>query len=122
MLSQAAYQVASVLVTGAATVHELKASIATTGVSRDKVDEWLFGALRELIALGFATFLFEPKYGDLPPVSPPSMTTTEFKSYWNRCFPDGVTGVPESSRTVFVECTDGLIDELAKEEYSRYEV
>lgn len=121
MLSQAAYEIASVLVTGAATVHELKASIATTGVPPSHVDEWLHAALQELVSLGFATFMYEPRYGDLPPVSPVSMTSTEFESYWNQCFEDGVSGVPESNRTISAEITDGLIDELAKEEYSNYE-
>ena len=90
MLSQAAYQVASVLVTGAVTVHDLKASIATTGIPQSNVDEWLRIALQELVTLGFATYLFETQYGDAPPVAPVSMTKTEFEFYWNQCFEDGV--------------------------------
>ena len=81
----------------------------------------LLAALRELVALGLATFLFEPRYGDLPAVPPASMTADEFDSCWMRCFADGVSGTPESNRTLFVECTERLVDELAKEEYSRYE-
>ena len=120
MLSHAAYKVGSVLVAGAATVHELKSSVATEGVHDDKVDTWLLQALLELIDCGFVTFLYEPMYGDLPPVIPECMTVTEFHSLWCHCFEHGVCGVPESSRTIFVESTDNLVSELAKEEYSAY--
>jgi|GEM_PF-3434692 len=121
MLSRAAYEVGSVLVAGAATVHELKASVATAGVSATEVDGWLLGALLELVASGYVTFLFEPRYGDLPPIRPAAMTPTEFESLWGRAFGQGVRGEPESSSTVFVECTDGLVAELQKEDYSRYQ-
>jgi hypothetical protein len=123
MLSKSAFEVASVIVTGGLTAHDLKLSIATEGVAPERVDEFLRDALAELARCGYLVWLYEPNYGNTSPVSPARCDEREFDNYWRLCFPSGgpTSHFPDGDHpTLFLEHNAALLCEVNKPEYGPF--
>lgn len=125
MLSTDAYEVASVIVLGGLTVHDLKGSIATEGQAAEKVDVLLRRSLRELAKCGYLIWSYEPDSGNLPAVSLPTFDERELDKYWQLCFPNGIpvskipdSTIPDSDNPkLYLEDDDALLHEPGNPEY-----
>lgn len=122
MLSKDAYNVASVIVTGGLTVHDLRWSIATANVSVERVEGFLYLALSELSRCGYLVWMYEPNYGNSPAVKPVNFGEQEFERHWQMCFRNSRLDakIPDGDNpTLFLEPSVPLLKELARPEYSR---
>lgn len=120
MLSKDAFDVASVIVTGGLTVHDLRLSIVTEVIPSERVNEFLHRSLAELSRGGYLVWVYEPDYGNTPPRKPASCDEREFGKYWRLCFPRGgpVSNVPDCDNpTLFLEHNSALLRELNRPEY-----
>lgn len=122
MLSIDAYNVASVILTGGLTVHDLRWSVATENVPNERVKDFLYGTLTELTRCGYLVWLYEPDYGNTPSVRPANFGEQEFTRYWRLCCQNGGLDakIPDRDNpTLFLECNDSLLKELDKPHYDQ---
>lgn len=120
MLSIDAYSVASVILTGGLTVHDLRWSLATENIAKEQVNDFLYAALAELSRCGYLIWFYEPDYGNTPSVEPANFGEQEFARYWRLCFQNSCleAKIPDRDNpTLFLEHTDSLLIELEKPFY-----
>lgn len=115
-LSKSAYEIGSVLVTGACTVNDLFYSVATEHIPLQDKKEYLRGGLSEICSKRLIKWSYEPDYGNRPCITPLQFNEDEFSRYWNNCF-SKVTIIPEVpdaiNPTLFLEPLDVLSENLA---------
>ena len=114
-LSESAYEIAGLLMTGAYTIHDIRASLVGYGVPSNEVAKIMFNACSELARREYIVWSYEEDWGNKPPKSPSAYTEEAFQDHWNECFPNGEIkeGIPDAdSKTLFLEATEKLANEI----------
>lgn len=120
MLSKPGYVVGSLLLTGAYTVHDLRAAVLAEGSAIFSIAEYIRDACLELVKCGAVVWTREDDWGNVPSRKPSAFDADSFMKDWNLVFPlnEISPGIPDKeNRTLFLEGTERL--ETAIEEYEK---
>lgn len=123
MMSPTAYEIASLLMTGAMTLHELRIAFVHLALaSEDEVEATLRRGLLELVEHGWVRWDYEPDYGNVNKSAehPPRFDVENFELHWRQCTRTGwlSVSIPDADfPTMFFAATERLHAELDKPEY-----
>jgi len=122
-MSDAAYAIGSVLITGGGTVHDLANSIACDGLTDEAAGGFLLDALVELCRDQLVSWSVETDYGRVKATRPTDLGERSLRMWWSRCFePHGLRrqAVPGPEEwTIAVDPTDSLYSALVTEDHRR---
>lgn len=119
MLSEPGYVVGSLLLTGAYTVHDIRAALLAEGHAVEDIAEYIRDACLDLVNCGSVIWTREDDWGNAPSRKPPAYDANSFMTDWKLVFPSNEIspGIPDKeNRTMFLEGTERLDVEIGEYE------